>query len=95
MANVVVTSTTNSIKVDFGVYAGGAIPKKRTYNIGKTIFYMSLEPSDAMVTVLSEGSPQWNLAYTATTDCFIVDSINGSAPSSNSDLYDKLIALIA
>jgi hypothetical protein len=95
MANVVVTSTGNSIKVDFGVYVGGDVPKKRTYNKGKSIFYMSLEASDAMVTVISEGSPQWNLAYTATTACFVVDSVNGVAPTSNSDLYDKLIALIA
>lgn len=95
MANIVVTSTTNSIEVDFGAYAGGDIPKKRTYSKSKTIFYMTLEPSDAKVTVLSEGSPVWQLAYTATTGCFIVDSINGASPSSNSDLYDKLKALIA
>lgn len=95
MANIVVTSTANSIKVDFGAYAGGDIPKKRTYNLRKTIFFVSLEPSDAKVTVLSEGSPMWHLAYTATTGCFIVDSVNGAAPSSNSDLYDKIEALIA
>lgn len=95
MANVVITSTTNSIKVDFGVYVGGEIPKKRTYNKNKSVFYISLEESDSMVTVISEGSPQWNLAYTSTTGCFIIDSINGVAPTSNSDLYDKLIALIA
>ena len=95
MANIVVTSTTNSIEVDFGVYAGGSIPKKRTYNKHKTIFFFTLEPSDAFVSAISEGSPEWHLAYTATTDCFIVDSINASAPTSNSDLYDKLKALIA
>jgi len=95
MANIVVTSTANSIEVDFGVYAGGSIPKKRTYNKDKTILFFSLEPSDAFVSAISEGSAQWNLAYTATTNCFIVDSVAGAAPSSNSDLYDKLKALIA
>ena len=51
MANVVITSTTNSIKLDNGVYEGA---------IG----------------------------------AFTVDSIDGNTPSSNSDLYDKFIALI-
>lgn len=94
MANVAVTSTATKISVDFGIYVGNGIPKKRTYNISKTVFFVSLEESDSMVTVLSEGSSQWNLAYTATTNCFIVDSVNGVAPSSNSDLYDKLTALL-
>jgi hypothetical protein len=95
MANIVITSTENSIEVDFGIYSGSGIPKKRTYQKNKTIFFMSLEESDTMVTVLSEGSPPWNLAYTATTGCFIVDFIDGAAPISNSDLYNKLKALIA
>jgi len=95
MANIVITSTANSIEVDFGAYAGGSIPKKRTYNKSKTVFFFTLEPSDAFVSAVSEGSNQWNLAYTATTDCFIVDTVAGASPSSNSDLYDKLKALIA
>jgi len=94
MANIVITSTTNSIIVDFGVYVGGDIPKKATYNKAH-ILHFSLEASDAYVTAQNDGEPQWNLAYAATTNCFIVDSVAGAAPSSNSDLYNKLIALIA
>ncbi len=94
MANIVVTSTTNSITVDFGVYASGdTIPTKRTYNKSKNIFFMSQWTNE--VTVISEGSPEWHLAYIATTGCFIVDSIDGATPSSNSDLFTKLSALIA
>jgi hypothetical protein len=94
MANIVVTSTTNSITVDFGVYASGTeIPTKRTYNKSKTVFFVSQWSNE--VTVISEGGPEWHLAYTATTGCFIVDSINGAAPSSNADLFTKISALIA
>lgn len=35
-----------------------------------------------------------SFSYIPTTNCFIVDSIDGVAPTSNSDLYDKLIALL-
>jgi hypothetical protein len=94
MANIVITTTTNSIKVDFGAYAGGGIPKKATYNKDHIVKF-TLEPSDAYVTAINDGELPWLLAYTATTNCLIVDSIDGNTPSSNSDLYDKLIALIA
>ncbi len=47
------------------------------------------------VRAIVKGEKEWELAYTATTGCFIIDTINGVAPISNSDLYTKLTTLIA
>jgi len=92
MANIIVTSTTNTIDVDFGDYSSlldnlleGCYQKREIK------FYRF---SDRVVAI-SHQEKNWNLCYTATTGCFIIDSIDGVAPTSNSDLYDKLIALIA
>ena len=93
MANIVVTSTTNSIKVVFNDYS-------TTFNMSKAVWQkkdvrFELRPSDAFVAGLVKNEAKFALAYTSTTNCFIIDSIDGVSPSSNSDLYDKLIALIA
>ena len=84
---------------DFGVYAGIVvdgyiIPKKSTYLKAKSICQIQLEPGDAFVSILIQGSPILNLAYQATDKCLIVDTVNVTAPTSNSDLYDKLTTLI-
>jgi hypothetical protein len=93
MANIVVTDTTNSIKVDFGVLGTGLLPKKGTWRKDKVIT-IALMPSDAFVKVRTHGEDEWQLSFNGTNG-MQVDSINASAPSSNSDLYDKLIAIIA
>lgn len=55
MANIVMTSTTNTIKCDNGVYSGvmgalGIIQKKATFRKDE-IFRIALEPSEAYVEV--------------------------------------------
>lgn len=94
MPNVVVTSTTNSIKVDFGDYASNTIPAKGTW-AKHAIANFQLADSDAYVTAHALEEPHWNLVYAASGQNLIVDTVDGVAPSSNADLYDKLIALIA
>jgi phage tail tube protein FII len=93
MANLVVTSTTNSIKVDFGVLGVIPNPKKGTWKKDK-VENIKLEISDTYVRVTTIGEPEWQLSWNG-TNVLQVDSIDGVAPISNSDLYDKLIALIA
>jgi hypothetical protein len=94
MAYITVIKTSTKINVDFGVYVGaqtsaGVIPKKRSYPIDGIIF-----------TLTSTGEVDANI--TATQDSFIVtfdgvngslkiDSVDGIAPTSNEDLYNKLI----
>jgi len=99
MANVVITSTTNSIVIDNGVYAGiegalGVIQKKATFR-KDDVRRIALSPSDANVNVfLIEQGMLFVLTFDGVGG-MQVDTVNGVAPTSNSDLYDKLIALIA
>ena len=94
MANVVVTSTTNSIKVDFGDYASSVGMAKGTWNKGN-ISSFKLASGDTYVSAHTLEEIRWTLVYAASGANLIVDSVDGASPSSNSDLYDKLIALIA
>lgn len=94
MPNIVVTSTANSIKVDFGDYASSVGFKKGTWNKSEIVAF-ELAASDAYVTAIPTVGPRWNLVYQSSGQNLIVDTVAGAAPTSNSDLYDKLIALIA
>jgi hypothetical protein len=101
MANIVMTSTTNSIKCDNGVYSGvsgalGVMQKKATFRKDE-VFRLSLSPDESYVQVLfkSRANAQFLFSFNGATGTLQVDSIDGVSPSSNSDLYDKLIALIA
>lgn len=92
MANIIVTSTTNTIQVTFGVYESSVIPKKGTWH-KEYIQSFSLMPSDSFVKGRTVGEPEWQLSFNG-TNSMQVDSVNGVAPTSNSDLYDKLVALL-
>ena len=94
MANVVITSTTNSIKVDFGVYNTALNLEKGTWSKDKVLNFQLLK-GDASVLARIQDEPQWGLVYSASGENLVVDTIDGVAPSSNDDLYTKLIALIA
>ena len=93
MANIVITSTTNSIKADFGVYAPTIKIKKGAWR-RDLITSFQLADGDEFIVAYVVGENRWNLSYTNGSANLIVDSVDGVAPTSNSDLYDKLIALI-
>lgn len=90
MTNLVITSTANSIKVDFNDSPIGDIQKGVWNKEG--IFHFVLL-SDRVQVLTTHGD--FEVAYTATNGCLIVDSVNGVAPTSLADLYAKLSALIA
>jgi hypothetical protein len=101
MAYIVMTSTTNTIKCDNGVYSGvsgalGVMQKKATFRKDE-VFRFSLSPDESYVQVLfkSRTNAQFLFSFNGATGTLQVDTIDGVAPVSNSDLYDKLIALIA
>jgi hypothetical protein len=100
MANIVMVSTTNSIKCDNGVYSGligalGIIQKKATFRKDE-IFRVSLTPDEGYVEVqFKSKSNYFILSFNGSAGTLQVDLIDAVAPTSNSDLYDKLIALIA
>lgn len=92
MANIVITSTTNTIKVDFGTYSSVLDGQEAgCYQKADIDIYRF---SDRVRCVV-KGEKEWSVVYAALTGCFIIDSIDGASPSSNSDLYTKLIALTA
>lgn len=91
MANIVVRSTTNSIKVDFGVYATALGVTKGCWRKERVRFNLS----SAYVNAIVYDEPDFAVSFDGATGTFQIDSVDGAAPSSNSDLYDKLIALIA
>ena len=92
MANIVITSTANSIKVEFNAYSsvldgqeGGTYQKEhiKFYRFGTS------------VRAIVNGEHDWEICYVATTGCFIVDSVDGVAPSSNLNLYNLLQTMVA
>jgi hypothetical protein len=97
MANVVITSSGNYIDVDFGIYAvsSSVDGRKATYK-KDDISIIWLEKDDLFVDVKMKDAittNHWRLSFNATPEAFIIDSIDGIAPTSNIDLYNKLNAL--
>lgn len=99
MANLVVTSTTNSIKVEFNDQPFFDRRDGQTYTKGtwlkSEIANIKLNTSTDAVIVLEKDRFEWRVSSGGTSGTFTVDTVDGAAPSSDSDLYDKLIALIA
>jgi hypothetical protein len=84
--NLTITSTTNSIRVDvtggdpFGVWR-----KDKIIAFTYKGSYIEVKTQDQ----------SFEIAHTATVGCFTVDTVNGAAPSSLTDLFSKLAALVA
>lgn len=94
MANLVITSTAAAVLFDTGVYS--ALPalnglQKSMWN--KRYFSLRLYPTFVQVSIL--GNPSWAIADVTTTNAYTVDSIDGVAPTSLSDLYDKFAVILA
>jgi hypothetical protein len=92
MANIVITKVGNSIKVDFGVYSGtGRLEMLKSSFDARDIQRVD-QYSDHLHVGMRGQSPDWEVAISGTA-YLVVDSIDGVAPSSISDLYDKISAL--
>ena len=93
MANLVITSSTNCIKVDFGVLASvGHLPIKGVWTKEHVIRF-SLEHGNAYVKIQTVSELEWQVSFNGVNG-LQVDSVDAVAPVSNSDLYDKLVALL-
>ncbi len=91
MANLVVTSTTNSIKVDFG--ALNSFADKGVWRKEEVSFY--LKTSAAFIIVKVHNDVPFAISWDGGSGTLQIDSVDGVAPTSNSDLYDKLATLIS
>lgn len=91
MPNTVVTSTANSIKVVFNDDSIKVDMDKGTWRKDE-IAHIELLSDHIKIQQKQEKS--WHV-HNSSSNYLIIDSVDGNNPSSLSDLYDKLIALIA
>lgn len=90
MANIVITSTTTVLSIVFNDLSTQVDIVKGTWFKTQLI---SIELHIGYVYIDRKRGQAWNVTFDGVGGLQI-DSINGVAPTSNSDLYDKLIALI-
>ena len=95
---VIITSTTNAIKVDFNGNNFQEFVDHDQFSKGVwRIDHMSdikLESNSDYVLVTEEDGHTWTVSYNTYDGALVVDTVDGVAPTSNSDLFDKLSALI-
>lgn len=93
MANLVVTSTTNSVKFEANDYSTSFGWSKRTH-LKSSLVTITLHPN--FVEYLVDDGAKYYIHYTANSyGALIVDSIDGVAPTSLDDLYTKMINVVA
>ena len=90
MANIVVTSDSNKVHVNFGVYASQVGGLKRCFN-KQHIVYSNLA-NDDFVEVYVYGGGEWQLDINGVKG-LIVDSVNGVEPTDNEHLYELICNL--
>lgn len=99
MTNIIITSTTNSIKVVFNdakMYderGDGYTVKKGTWR-KDDIGDIQLTSDESKVVVREADDFVWHVSHNGSTGTLQVDTINGTTITSNSQLYDELSLLI-
>ena len=88
MANLVITTSTNNFLVDFGIYSGLLGYKKGSFQKANLVF--QLMQDESFVRVENIQGENWAISFNSMDEALVVDSIDGIAPTSNSDLFDKL-----
>jgi hypothetical protein len=92
MANIVITSTSTLIKVNLGGYNSSFGMEKEYWH--KHSLHCKLVYGDAFVKVSEDNGTDIALTFDAQPNCYIVDSVDGVAPTSNAHLYSLLEALL-
>ncbi len=98
MAYIEITKVNQSVIVKFNAYSVVAESKKRSYYIGD-IVEVELSEDESHVVVMmrdAHGDARWYITYDPAYsggEYFIVDLVEGSTPTSNDDLFDKITAL--
>jgi hypothetical protein len=93
MAFITVTSTTNSVCFNANDYSTAFGWSKRT-RLKSSLITITLHPN--FVEYLVNTHEKYNLHFeTNSNSILIVDTIDGVAPTSLDDLYNKMIAIVA
>lgn len=93
MGNLVILSTTNSIKFEANDYSNVFGWSKRT-RLKSSLVTITLHPN--FVEYLVGNSDKYYIHYTTNDHgALVVDSVDGVIPISLDDLYNKMIAIVA
>jgi hypothetical protein len=92
MANITVTKVGDSINIDLGVYAVVVDTEKATYQ--KNSIFLALNAANTFISVYINNRPAWTVSWDIVAGSFCIDSVEGVAPTSNLDLFNKLAALL-
>lgn len=92
MANIEVTTTATRFKVSFNDLCSLSGFKKRTFFIEDVNFDLACD--DAFVRATVKGEREWLLTWDGEGETMQIDSIDDVAPTSNEDLYNKLVAIL-
>lgn len=93
MANLTVTSTTNSVRFEANDYSTAFGWSKRV-RLKSSLVTITLHPN--FVEYLVGSTDKYYIHYTTNAySALIVDSIDGVAPTDLNDLYNKMIAIVA
>ena len=94
MANIVITNKgINGLYVDFGSYASSSLLSPQGFNT-QNMSHIFPEGSGVRVVMEGRDSQSWCVSHTAYAGFMIIDTIDGAAPTSQSDLIDKLTSLL-
>ena len=91
MANITVVSTTDRVDVDFGDYASSLGFVKASFNRSSI---MEIDYKTDSIQIIMSNGDRWGVSLNGSQNIMIVDTIDTLTPSSLSDLFDKLKALI-
>ena len=93
MANLVITSTTNSVNVVFNDYAPIIETTKQTWAKRVIQNFRQLPTGCIVIYMLAE--KEWCVTFNGVDNTFQIDSIDGVTPTDNNHLFQLLEALIA
>lgn len=91
MANITVTSTTNTLVVDFGTYSTLIGTEKAVYRKDHIVY---IKKVSNRIFIYIEHELEWIVSADGNNGSYIVDSIEGVTPSDTSDLYTKISNLL-
>lgn len=93
MDGLEITTNGSYVKIIYNDFAGNpSVDMKKNAYKREDVDEFILGNSDQVYCKMKDGR-QWQLSHTLAPDCFLVKTINGVAPTSQDDLFDKLLTV--